>query len=152
MFRLLCPTIEEFFAILGYDPNKKSIAVSCDPRYKESLSDALSLLTSIIDSMIEGHMMNLRAIIFRLIVKCTFGAIDNMQKNFGLALCMVGKLLLCSRRRNFVDARAISLVNQIKDGDNPVSLILAKTLLGLDVVFHGGETQDFSGSPLTLQI
>ena len=27
----LCPTIEKFFAILGYDPGKKSIAVSCDP-------------------------------------------------------------------------------------------------------------------------
>ena len=53
---------------------------------------------------------------------------------------MVGKLLLCSRRRSFVDARAISVVNQIKDGDNPVSLILVETLLGLDVVFHGGET------------
>ena len=43
-------------------------------------------------------------------------------------------------------------MNQIKDGDNPISLILAKTLLGLDVVFHGGETQNFLGSPLTLQI
>ena len=43
-------------------------------------------------------------------------------------------------------------MNQIKDGDNPISLILAETLLGLDVVFHGGETQNFLGSPLTLQI
>ena len=77
---------------------------------------------------------------------------DNMQKNFGLALCMVGELLLCSGRHNFVDARAISVVNQIKDGDNPVSLILAKTILGLDAVFYGGETLNFSGSPLTLQI
>ena len=51
-----------------------------------------------------------------------------------------------------MDARAISVVNQIKDDDNPVSWILAETLLGLDVVFHGGETQNFLGSPLTLQI
>ena len=65
---------------------------------------------------------------------------------------MVGELLLCSGRRGFVDARAISVVNQIKDGDNLVSLILVETLLGLDVVFHGGETQNFLGSPLTLQI
>ena len=60
--------------------------------------------------------------------------------------------MLCSGRHVFVDARAISVVNQIKDGDIPVSLILAETLLGLDVVFHGGETQNFLGSPLTLQI
>ena len=56
---------------------------------------------------------------------------------------MVGKLLLCSGRHSFVDARAISVVNQITNGDNPVSLILAKTLLGMDAVFHGGETQNF---------
>ena len=51
----------------------------------------------------------------------------------------MGKLLLCYGRHGFMDARAISVVNQIKDGDNLVSLILAETLLGLDVVFHGGE-------------
>ena len=65
---------------------------------------------------------------------------------------MVGKLFLCIGRHGFVDAWAISVVNQIKDGDNHISLILAETLLGLDVVFHGGETQNFLGSPLTLQI
>ena len=41
---------------------------------------------------------------------------------------------------------------QIKDGDDPVSLILAETLLGLDSIFHGGESQNFLGSTLTLQI
>ena len=41
-------------------------------------------------------------------------------------------------------------MNQIKDGDNPASLILVETLLGLDAIFHGGETQNFLGSPLTL--
>ncbi|KAK9988601.1 hypothetical protein SO802_028840 [Lithocarpus litseifolius] len=39
----LCPTIEEFSAILGYDPSKKSVAVSCDPRQREFLFDALGL-------------------------------------------------------------------------------------------------------------
>ena len=145
-------TIEEFFAILGYDPSKKSVAVSCDPRHKESLSDALGLPTSITDSMMEGHMVNLHAIISRLIDKRTYGVTDNMQKNFGLALCFMGELLLCSGRHNFVDARAINVGNQIKDGDNPISLILTETLLGLDAIFHGGETHNFLGSPLTLQI
>ena len=59
----LCLRIEEFSAILGYDPSKKSIVISCDPRHKESLSDALGLPTSIIDSMIKGYMVNLRVII-----------------------------------------------------------------------------------------
>ena len=100
----LCPTIEEFLAILGYDPSKKSVAVSCDPRHRESLSDALSLPTSITSSMIEGHMVDLHAILSRLINKRTYGATDNMQKNFGLALCFLGKFLLYFGRHGFVDA------------------------------------------------
>ena len=44
------------------------------------------------------------------------------------------------------------MVSQIKDGDNPVSLILAETFLGLNSVFHDGEPQNFLRSPLTLQI
>ena len=74
----LCPTIEEFSAILGYDPSKKSVAVSCDPRHREILSDALGLPTSITSSMIEGNMVSLCAILSSLINKRTYGVIDNM--------------------------------------------------------------------------
>ena len=102
--------------------------------------------------MIEGHMVNLHAIVSRLIDKRTYGVIDNMPKSFGLALCFVGEFLLCPRRHSFVDTQAISVMSQIKDGDNLVSLILAETLLELDAVFHGGETWNFLRSPLTLQI
>ena len=49
-----------------------------------------------------------------------------------------------------MDARAIGIVSQVKDGDNLASLILAENLLGLDSVFLGGESQQFLGSPLTL--
>ena len=116
------------------------------------MSNSLGLPTSITDSMIEGHMVNLCAIISRLIDKRTYGVTDNMQKNFDLAFCFVGEIFLYSGRHGFMDAQAISVMNQIKDGDNPTSLILAKTLLGLDAVIHGGETQNFLRSPLTLQI
>ena len=62
------------------------MVVSCDPKHRESLSDALGLRTSIISSMVKGHMVNLHAIVLRLINKHTYRVIDNMQKNFGLAL------------------------------------------------------------------
>ena len=147
-----CPTIEEFSAILGYDSGRKSVAVYCDPRHRESLFDALGLPTSITSSMIKGHMVNLRAIVSKLIDKRTYGVTDNMQKSFGLAQCFVGEFLFCSRRHSLMDSRTINVMSQLKDGDNSISLILAKTLLGLNVVFHGGESQNFLGSPLTLQI
>ena len=86
----LCPTIEEFSAILGYEPGKKSVAISCDPKHREILSNALGLSTSITNNMIEGHMVNLHAVVTRLIDKCTHGLFDNMQKNFGLVLCFMG--------------------------------------------------------------
>ena len=105
----LCPTIEEFLAILGYDPSKKFVAVSCDPTHREILSDALGLPTSITSSMIEGHMVNLHAILSRLINKRIHGMTNNMQKNFGLTFSFMGKFLLCFGRPVFVDARAIVL-------------------------------------------
>ncbi|KAK9998200.1 hypothetical protein SO802_017803 [Lithocarpus litseifolius] len=146
----LCSTIEEFFAILGYEPRKKSVAVSCDPKYREILSDALGLSTLVSSSMIEGYIVNLQAVVTRPIDKRTHSLFNNMQKNFGLALWFMGEFLLCSGRLGFIDARAIGIMSQVKNGDNPASLILAKTLLGLDYVFLGGESQQFLRSPLTL--
>ena len=82
MFRFktaeLCPTVEEFSAILGYDLSKKAVAVSCDPRHRESSSVVLGLPISITSSMVEGHMVNLRAIVSKLIYRCTYGVKDNM--------------------------------------------------------------------------
>ena len=92
------------FQYTGYDPSKKSVVVSCDPKHRESLTDALGLPTSITSSMVEGHMVNLHAILSRLISKRTYGVTDNMQNFFGLALCFVGEFLLCSGRHGFVDA------------------------------------------------
>ena len=68
----------------------------------------------------------------------------------GISLCFVGEILLCSGRPGFANARAMGIVSQVKDGDNLASLIMAETLLGLDYVFLGGESQNFLGSPLTL--
>ena len=63
----LCPTIVEFSAILGYEFNKKSVTFSCDPMHKVIFSNALGLSVSITNSMIEGHMVNLHAVVIRFI-------------------------------------------------------------------------------------
>ena len=102
--------------------------------------------------MIEGYMVNLQTAVTRLIHRCTHGMSDNMQKNFGLSLCFMGEFLLCSGKPCFVDALAIGIVDQVRDGDNPASLILEETLSGLESIFLGEESQQFLGSPLTLQI
>ena len=52
----LCPIIEEFSAILGYDLGKKFVAVSSDPKHREILFDALGLSISITSSIIERHI------------------------------------------------------------------------------------------------
>ena len=126
------------------------MAISCDPKHKEILSYTLGLSVSITSSMIEGHMVNLHVVATRFTHRHAHGISDNMQKNFALAFCFMGEFLLCSGRRGFVDARAIGIVDQIRDGDNPTSLILVETLLGLDSVFLGGDSQQFLGCPLTL--
>ena len=99
------------------------------PKHREILSNAIGLSTSVSSSMIEDHMVNLHVVVTRIIGRCTHVLSDIMQKNFGLAFCFMGVFLLCSGRPSFVDARAIGIVSQVRDGDNPASLILAKTLL-----------------------
>ena len=86
-------------------------------------------------------MVNLHAAVTRLIHRRTHGMYDNMQKNFGLALCFMGEFLLCSGRPCYVDAQAILIVGHVKGGDNLASLIMAATLLWLEFVFLGGESQ-----------
>ena len=66
--------------------------------------------------------------------RATFYKGDRLLRQFKYEQGMAG-----GKRRTF------SLVDT-----NPISLILAETLLGLDVVFHGGESQNFLRSPLTL--
>lgn len=44
----LYPDIQEFSAILGYEFGKRSVVVSCNPKYREILFDALSLLIEIV--------------------------------------------------------------------------------------------------------
>ena len=61
-------------------------------------------------------------------------------ENFWLGPTLRGRIFACFGRHGFTNAQAISVVSQIKDGGNLVSLILAKTLLGLDSVFNGGES------------
>ena len=100
--------------------------------------------------MIEGYIVNLHAVVTRLIDKHTYGLSDNMQKIFGFPLYFMGEFLLFFGRPGFIDAWAIGIVSQVKDGDNPTSLIFAKTLLGMDSAFLGGESQPFLGNPLTL--
>ena len=100
----LCPTIKEFFAILGYEFGKNFVVVSCDPKQREILSDTLGISTSITSSIIKGHMVNLHVVVTRLIDKCTHGLSNNMQNFFGLALCFMREFLHCSGRPGFVDA------------------------------------------------
>ena len=88
----LYPKIEEFSAILGYDPSKKSVAVSYDPRHRESLSDAVGLPISITSSMVEGHMVNLRAILSRLINKHTYRVTGQYAEKFWLDPMLRGKI------------------------------------------------------------
>ena len=98
------PPSKNFQLFWGYDHGKKSVSVSCDPKHKEILSDALGLSTSITSSMIEGHMVNLHVVVTRLINKRTHGVSNNMQKIFGLTLCFMGEFLLCSGKLGFMDA------------------------------------------------
>ena len=90
----LCPTIEEFSTILGYELGKKSVVLSYDPKHREILSNALGLSTSVTSSMIEVHMVNLHVVVMRLIDKHIHGLSNNMQIFFWLSSLLHGRILV----------------------------------------------------------
>ena len=59
----------------------------------------------------------------------------------------MGKFLLGSGRLGFVDAQAIGIVSQIKDGDNPASLIMAKPFYDWILYFKVESHKTFLGVP-----
>ena len=89
----LCPTIGEFSTIMDYEFGKKYIAVSCDPKHRGILFDALGLSTSVTSSMIEGHMVNLHVVVTRIIDRRTHGLFNNMQKKIWFSSLLHGRVL-----------------------------------------------------------
>ena len=146
----LCPTLENFGAIIG-EPDLGSIIA---PTLEEDLSYMAHQLLGVPLAMAKRwctlDKLNVQ-MVFKyfsqwnvLLVKMEFFYYLNAY-----CLCILERYFLV-HQTPCVDPRILSLVSNLGRG-SPIMLILAKTLNGLDTV-HREEATFFMRSPLLLQV
>jgi hypothetical protein len=72
------------------------------------------------------------------------------RRRFALVICVLAAYLLVSQDGR-VNPSLVSVATQLGDRRNVVPMVLAETLMGLDLVATG-QTNVFGGSPLLLQV
>lgn len=75
---------------------------------------------------------------------------DTSSRQNAVILCLVARYLICSNLR-MGDVCLVHVINQLRDGHNPMMIVLAETSDGLDALAagHGANSR---GSPLLLHM
>ena len=126
----LCPLIEEFAAILGCSLD--SIAMITLPDLDMQVPHKLILffdmsLDDIYSSLLPSRTMNLSS----LITVCETKDKNNPAWIRTISFYLYAQFLLSSSHGD-ADMRIISILEQVKIGANPMPIILAETIIGLD--------------------
>lgn len=142
----ICPTMEEFSAILNYPISHDPLFPSQAMLLSSNLALALSISVEQARSWCIGSTINLEPLVqhfstaLPLLDNCAFKA---------LCLCLLAGYLLISDLHS-VDLALLHVVQHISS-HNPCMIILAETLNGLDDAVRTG-TSLLRGSPLLLQV
>ena len=82
---------------------------------------------NIYSSLLPSGLMNLSS----LITACEIKDKNNPAWTRIVSFCLYAQFLLTASQRD-VDVRIISIIEQVETGANPMSVILAETIIGLD--------------------
>ncbi|GMY09301.1 hypothetical protein FCV25MIE_34128 [Fagus crenata] len=145
----ICPTIEEFSAILDIDQHLPFAVPVLKRSYHETLCEVLGLPLPIVMKMLESRGLNLRLLLEEAQTKVPNSVLESHQKLSALAMAFIGEFLLSSPHFEFADVRISTFIPQLLQGKSIVPIVLAKTLNGLDAVVRG-ETSILLRSPLVL--
>ena len=126
----LCPLIEEFAAILGCSLD--STAMIALPDMDMQISHKLIAFfdmppDDIYSSLLPFGIMNLSS----LITACVIKDKNNPGWIRTISFCLYAQFLLISSQRD-ADIRIINIIEQVETGANPIPVILAETIIGLD--------------------
>ena len=138
--------IEEFAAILGYPLNSTAMIAlpNMDMQIPHKLISFFVMpLNDIYSTLLPSELMNLSS----LITACETKDKNNPAWIKTVSFCLYAQFLLTASQRD-ADVRIISIIEQ-ETGANPMPIILAETIIGLDSF---KEQNRLSGSLLLLQV
>ena len=143
----LCPLIEEFAAILGCSLD--SIAMVALPDLDMQIPHRLITFfdmppDTIYSSLLPSGFLNLSS----LLTACEAKDKNTPAWVRTVFFCLYAQFLLVSSKGD-ANMRIVSIIEQVETGNNPMPVILAETLIGLDSF---KEENRLSGSLLLLQV
>ena len=151
IFRLngqeLCPIIEEFAAIMGC-PLDSTVMITLPDLNMQIPHKLISFFDmspdNIYSSLLPSGSMNLHSVI----TACKTKDKTNPAWIRTVSFYLYAQFLLTASQGD-ADVRIISIIEQVETGANPMSIILAETIIRLD---NFKEQNRLSGSLLLLQV
>ncbi|KAI8542866.1 hypothetical protein RHMOL_Rhmol08G0173300 [Rhododendron molle] len=143
----LCPTVEEFQAYLQGFASSMIVV----PPYRKSMSkllkSSLNISTGAAESLLSGGQINIMCLMEWYEPEGDTGDMAlQAPRRFALVISVLAAYLLVSQNGQ-VDPSLVSVPAQLGARRNVVPMVLAKTLIGLDLA-STDQTIVFGGSPL----
>ena len=133
----LCPTFEEFCAILGSDPNSALTTPVIKAGYFSSFCRLLELDRASASTMVSGNLINLNSVIAEFGDPEDYENVGRQKSRMrALALCLTSTYLFAGPV-GWGDVKMVELILQMESFSNVVGLVLAETLLSLDHAYRG---------------
>ncbi|KAI8560122.1 hypothetical protein RHMOL_Rhmol04G0231400 [Rhododendron molle] len=148
----MCPTVEEFQAYLQGFTDCEVLAI---PLFQEDMSQLVQTKLNISEELSASIIQNGNLNIVRLIeMYGPEGALGDYvgqaHRRFMLSVCALAAYMLIPANEG-VSPSIVSMALQMDARKNIMPVVLAETLIGLDLV-KSGQASWFSGCPLLLQL
>ncbi|XP_077225641.1 uncharacterized protein LOC143858806 [Tasmannia lanceolata] len=159
----MCPTFEEWCALLEYPVDGPLVKPSCVPDYRPLFLCLMDNPDESMNSFMKGQEVSMQRLIDIYPPVGYIGAVDIQKaRRRALRFCSFARFLTVQPSR-FASAVLLDLVDQMDRGANPIPTMLAETFNGLDDMAHlrasSGPSSyirsfvgSFSGCPALLQV
>ena len=146
----LCPTFEEFCAILGNDPDSTLAVPIRKVGYFSSFCQLLGLDEALASLMVRDGWINLSSIIMEFYDSPNVEDLERQKYRLrALALCLTSTYLFAGPI-GWGDISIVELIPQMENSKSVASLVLAETLLCLDRAHEANSP--WSVNPILLQV
>ena len=147
----LCPTFEEFSALLGSSPDAALASPAIRVGYFQSFQGLFGLSQQVADGFVFDGRVNLTGLIEEFFDPQDFEDFvwQKVRKKV-LIFCLVSGCLFLEDSSGWGDIRLVELIHQMDSGKTIAGMVLAETLLSLDRAYR--VRGRWSVSPIVLQI
>lgn len=146
-----CPTIEEFGAYLGCASSHVFTIPMLRTNFPQILAATLGVGIIRARFLVQDGALNIRQLVETYIPRAgEAGMVRPPEFYFAFCLCILAAFVFVPADGR-VSPHVVGVATQLRERKNIAPMVLAETILGLDMV-RRGDTREFAGCPLVLQV